>query len=113
MNVIKKEPEVDPLAIEWCDDTDTVEKKHLSEDGNVLDLHVTEIKTECMDQSYALKSEMTFEESPVPIDFPVVKIEAKEETPEINKVEDQIRLEVTAQEDEILSDRKELRQPSY
>ncbi|KAJ4425930.1 hypothetical protein ANN_27556 [Periplaneta americana] len=46
-------------------------------EGNELDLHMTEIKTECMDHSYDLKSEMTFDESPVPIDFPVVKSEAE------------------------------------
>ncbi|XP_069669427.1 uncharacterized protein [Periplaneta americana] len=151
MDVIKMERELDLLAIERHYNTDIEEQKSLSqqgnvldlqvtgikteymdhnsdvkaemtfydtpvpivfpivksevEDGNVLDLHVTEIKTECMDRSCDLKSEMTFEEFPVPTDFPIMKSEAEEETLEINKVEKEIRLEVIAEEDEVLSDR--------
>ncbi|KAJ4425873.1 hypothetical protein ANN_27499 [Periplaneta americana] len=76
MDVVKMEPEVDPLAIEITN-SDMNEQKTLSQVGNVLNLQVTEIKTECMDHSYGLNSEMAFDETPVPINFPVVKSEVE------------------------------------
>ncbi|XP_069671892.1 uncharacterized protein [Periplaneta americana] len=69
MDMIKKEPEVDPLGIESSDDTDTDEKKPFTEEGNLLDLHVAGIKTECVDDSYDLISEIKVEETAVPTDF--------------------------------------------
>ncbi|KAJ4425576.1 hypothetical protein ANN_27771 [Periplaneta americana] len=72
---------------------------------NELDLHMTEIKLECIDKSYDLKSEITFDETPVPIDYPIVKSEVEAEVREINKVEGEFKLEVTAEEDEVLTER--------
>ncbi|XP_069670142.1 uncharacterized protein [Periplaneta americana] len=46
------------------------ENTTLSEEGNLLDLQV---KTEYVDYSYDLKSEIKVEENPVPVSFPVVK----------------------------------------
>ncbi|KAJ4425698.1 hypothetical protein ANN_27894 [Periplaneta americana] len=77
MDVIKMEHEIDPLAIERRNNTDIEEQKPLSEERNVLDLQVTGIKTECMDHSYDVKTEMTFDETPVPVHFVVVKSELK------------------------------------
>ncbi|XP_069673366.1 uncharacterized protein [Periplaneta americana] len=111
MEVIKEEPEVDPLAIQWNDNTDTDEKKLLSEEGNLLDLHETEIKTECIDRSCKLESDITFEETPVSIHFPIVKSEAewsevnKEELSEQVEVEEEVKLEVAADGNEVLSER--------
>ncbi|KAJ4442331.1 zinc finger protein 235-like isoform X2 [Periplaneta americana] len=74
------------------------------EEGNVLDLHVTEIKLECMDPTYDLKSEMTFEESPMPVDFPIVKRQAEEEQSDLDTVNEDPRVKVAA-EDEIFTER--------
>ncbi|XP_069673167.1 uncharacterized protein [Periplaneta americana] len=151
MDVIKLEREMDPLALERSNNTDVEDQKPLSEEGSVLDLQVTGMKRECIDHSYNVKTEMTFDETPVRIDFPVVKSKVKEgnvldlqmaeikrecmdkscdlkseitfdETPvsigfpivkseieeeahELNKVEGEVILEVTAEEDEVLTER--------
>ncbi|XP_069669589.1 zinc finger protein 732-like isoform X3 [Periplaneta americana] len=76
MDVIKMEPDIDPLATQKSDDIDIGEEKPLSEKGNLLHPKVIRIKTEFKDSSYDTKSEMTFDETPVPIDFPIVKTEA-------------------------------------
>ncbi|XP_069669497.1 uncharacterized protein [Periplaneta americana] len=78
MDMIKVECEIDPLAIEDSNHTDVEEQKPLSEEGNVLDLQVTGIKTECVDHSYDVKTEKTVDETAVLIDFPVVKSEVEE-----------------------------------
>ncbi|XP_069669611.1 uncharacterized protein [Periplaneta americana] len=127
MDVIKMEPDIDPLPIP---PSDTEEKKLLSQEGNVLDQHVTEIKTECkddlisemtfdeveeenvsdlhmteikmecMDHSYELKSEMTFDETPVAVGFPEVKSQV-EEAREFDHLEEEVKLEGATEEDEV------------
>ncbi|XP_069697194.1 uncharacterized protein [Periplaneta americana] len=79
VEVIKMEREIDLLAIERSNNTDRsiVEEKPLSEERNVLDLQVTGIKTECMDHSCDVKTEMTFDETSMPVDFSVVKSEVE------------------------------------
>ncbi|XP_069669882.1 uncharacterized protein [Periplaneta americana] len=104
MYVIKKEREIDPLAIEGSNRTDVEEQKPLSEERNVSNLQVTAIKTECMDHSYVIKTEMTFDEAPLPVDFPVVKSEVEDEARELDKVEKEVKLEITAEEDEVLTE---------
>ncbi|KAJ4425710.1 hypothetical protein ANN_27906 [Periplaneta americana] len=113
MDVIKKEPDIDPLAIHWSDDTDTDEKKPLSEEGNVLDLDVTGIKTECVDHSYDHTSETKVEETAVPTNFVSVKCEAEEELCDSDTVKDELKLDVTAEEDEILPHRGYRWQPHH
>ncbi|XP_069673125.1 uncharacterized protein PF3D7_1120000-like isoform X3 [Periplaneta americana] len=151
MEVIKMEREIDPLALERSNNTDIEEQKPLSGEGNVLALQVTGIKRECLDRSYDvqtemtfdetplrvdfpvvkseveeenvldlqmtqlkseyvdkscdLKSEVTFDETPVPIDFPIVKSEIEEEARELNKVKEEVKLEVTEDEDEVFTER--------
>ncbi|XP_069673198.1 uncharacterized protein [Periplaneta americana] len=75
------------------------------EEGDVLYQCMTEIKTEIIDKNYYLKSEMTCDESSVPIDYTIVKNEVEEEAHELNKLEGEVKLEVTAEEDETLSER--------
>ncbi|XP_069690459.1 uncharacterized protein [Periplaneta americana] len=87
-----------------------VEVSAVYEEGNVLDLHVTEIKLECMDPTYDLKSEMTFEESPMPVDFPIVKRQAEEEQSDLDTVNEDPRVKVAA-EDEIFTERMAGRGP--
>ncbi|XP_069684802.1 uncharacterized protein [Periplaneta americana] len=77
MDMIKKEPEVDPLAIWSSDNIDTDEKKPLLQEGNFLDRNMIMLKEDCVDCNYDLKSEFVFKETAVPIDFSTVKNEAK------------------------------------
>ncbi|XP_069673017.1 uncharacterized protein PF3D7_1120000-like isoform X3 [Periplaneta americana] len=50
-----------------------------SEEGNLSHLQVTDMKTECVDQSYDIKSEIKVEDTtPVPISFHMVKTEDDE-----------------------------------
>ncbi|KAJ4425883.1 hypothetical protein ANN_27509 [Periplaneta americana] len=73
------------------------------QEGNLLDLDVTKIKTECIEHRYDIKSEIVFEESAVPIDFPMLKSEAEEEFCELDQVKE-VKLEVTAEENEVLTE---------
>ncbi|XP_069673305.1 uncharacterized protein [Periplaneta americana] len=104
MDVIKKEPEIDFLAIKRSNNTDMEDQKPFSEEGNVLDLQVIEIKTECVDHSYDVKTEMTFDETSVQIDFSFVKSEAEEGAHELNTVEEEVKLEIMEEEDEVLTE---------
>ncbi|KAJ4425362.1 hypothetical protein ANN_27977 [Periplaneta americana] len=71
MDVIKMEPGSDPLAIHTTN-ADLEEKKPLSEEGNLLDLDVTKIKTESIDHRYDVKSETS-----ASVDFPMLKSEVE------------------------------------
>ncbi|XP_069670541.1 uncharacterized protein [Periplaneta americana] len=77
MDVIKTEPDVDPLTMQTSDNTDVEVKTPLSEDGNSVDRPLTGMKTECMDDSSDVASEMNFEENPVPNSSADVKIEVQ------------------------------------
>ncbi|XP_069671103.1 zinc finger protein 570-like [Periplaneta americana] len=103
MDVIKTEPEVDPLAIQTSDNTDVGEKKPLSEELNLLNLSTTHIKTECNDYSSSVSSEMKYEEILVPNNFPVVKYEDQPEFYELNIIKEEQDLEVTPEENEVLT----------
>ncbi|XP_069670353.1 THAP domain-containing protein 2-like isoform X10 [Periplaneta americana] len=100
MDLIKMEPKVDPLAIETSNHTDVEKKVPLLEDINLVSLCPTQIKTECEDFSSDLTSDMTFEETAVPINFQMVKCEAVEESYELDTVKEELKLEVTAEENE-------------
>ncbi|XP_069673577.1 uncharacterized protein [Periplaneta americana] len=78
MDVIKKEPGVDPLAIQSSDNADIDEKKPLSEEGNSLDLNMAAIKEDCIDYNCDLTGDIKLEETAVPVVFDAVKCEAKE-----------------------------------
>ncbi|XP_069671047.1 zinc finger protein 235-like [Periplaneta americana] len=103
MDVIKMEPGSDPMAIQASGIADIEEKKPLSEEGNLLDFDVTKIKTGCIDHRYDIKSEIVFEESAVPIDFPMLKSEAEEEFCELDQVKE-VKLKVIAEENEVLTE---------
>ncbi|XP_069670740.1 uncharacterized protein [Periplaneta americana] len=77
MDVVKVEIQADPLGLQPYDNTyKTEEEMALLEEGNLSHLEVTAVKTECVDQSYDIKSEIKVEDAtPVPISFPVVKTE--------------------------------------
>ncbi|XP_069670164.1 zinc finger protein 664-like isoform X2 [Periplaneta americana] len=102
MDVIKTEPEVDPLAILSSDNTDTDEKKPLTEEGNLLDVQLIGMKTEYADYSCDVKSEIKVEDCPVPISFPVVKTEVVEDSSDLERVKQQQKVKVSPVEDEVL-----------
>ncbi|XP_069704647.1 uncharacterized protein [Periplaneta americana] len=96
MNAINMEPKVDPLAIQRSDNTDLEEKK----DVKLMNLHLTEMKTECEEDNYELVPEIKFEDNPVAIVYPMVKCEAEGELDDLGTVKDELRPEVTAEENE-------------
>ncbi|XP_069670450.1 zinc finger protein 391-like isoform X2 [Periplaneta americana] len=113
MNWIKNEPKVDPLLLQSLDNTYEIkESTALSKDGKLSDLQV---KTECLDHSFDIKSEIKVEDSPVSISFPLLKSEV-EESPEtvksvvdedafdLDTVQQQQKLEVSPGKDEVLSE---------
>ncbi|KAJ4440991.1 hypothetical protein ANN_10840 [Periplaneta americana] len=78
MDVIKMEPEVDPLAIATFDNYDSEGKNLSSEEVNLLNLQSTQIKSEHEDHSYDITSGIKYEETPVAVNLPMVKPEAEE-----------------------------------
>ncbi|XP_069671166.1 uncharacterized protein [Periplaneta americana] len=74
------------------------------EDRNFLDQHVTGIKEEYEGQSQDLATEIKFEEDPVPISFPVVKREPEEEQSDLDRVNEEPRVEGTAEDNEIFTE---------
>ncbi|XP_069697066.1 uncharacterized protein [Periplaneta americana] len=78
MDVIKMEPEVDPLAIGTIDKSDSEGKNLSSEEVNLLNLQSTQIKSEHEDHSYDITSGIKYEETPVAVNLPMVKPEAQE-----------------------------------
>ncbi|XP_069670903.1 uncharacterized protein [Periplaneta americana] len=103
-DLMKMEPDSDPLDIQTSDNADAEEGKLLSEEGNLLDFHFTAIKEECIDHRYDVKSEMTSEEVEVSVDFPIVKSEAEENSCELDEVSDEGKPEVTEEENEVLTE---------
>ncbi|XP_069683090.1 zinc finger protein OZF-like isoform X2 [Periplaneta americana] len=101
MDAIKTEPEGDPLAVET---SDNLEKKPLPEEVNLLTLHPAQIKEECVDHTYELTSEIPLDKDRVPINFAFVKCEAEVESTELNKVKQEMKLEATAEEEEIFTE---------
>ncbi|XP_069669534.1 zinc finger protein 664-like [Periplaneta americana] len=99
MEVIKTEPDTNLLAIP---SDDTEEKRPLLQEENLLDLHVTTVKEECLDDSYDHTSELKFEEIILPNNFPIAKCEVEEESFELDQVEEEVKLKVTTKENEVL-----------
>ncbi|XP_069670543.1 zinc finger protein 239-like isoform X1 [Periplaneta americana] len=80
MDVIKTEPEVDPLAIQSNGARD-----FLLEEENLLDQHMTGIKSE-----YEIK----VEEAPESVHFPLLKSEAEKESRDLTRVNRDLSLQV-------------------
>ncbi|XP_069697116.1 uncharacterized protein [Periplaneta americana] len=105
MDVIKAEPEVDPLAIEASDDTG-LEEKPLSQEGNSWNPLLTKIKTKCEDHSHDVTSGMKLEDTAVPIISPVMKYEAEEESCDVDIVKEELWMQATTQESEVMAESK-------
>ncbi|XP_069672832.1 uncharacterized protein [Periplaneta americana] len=101
MDVIKMEPDADPLRVNTYE---IGENNTLSEEGNLYHLEVTDLKTEYVDHSCDLKSEIKVEDTPVPISFPVVKSEVDEGSFDVDRVQQKQKVEVSSQEDEVLTE---------
>ncbi|XP_069670252.1 uncharacterized protein [Periplaneta americana] len=78
--------------------------KREPEERNFLDHHVSDIKEEYMNQSPDLISEIKFEEDPVPISFPVVKCKPEEEQSDLDTVNEDPRMDLTAENNESLTE---------
>ncbi|XP_069669966.1 zinc finger protein 235-like isoform X1 [Periplaneta americana] len=91
MDVIKMEPDINPLAIQ---SNETEEKKYLSQEGNLLDLPVTRIKEEYVDDSYDHNPEIKFEE------IILLKCEVEEDYFDLDRVQQQQTRDVSIEEDE-------------
>ncbi|KAJ4425463.1 hypothetical protein ANN_28079 [Periplaneta americana] len=106
MDVIKMEPALDLLYLQLHDNTYEMEGNDpLSEERNLSHLDVTGMKTECMDQSYDIKSEIKVEDiTPMPISFPVVKTEVDKELLDVGRVRLEQKVEVSSEEDEVLTE---------
>ncbi|XP_069690454.1 uncharacterized protein [Periplaneta americana] len=102
MDLIKMEPEVDPLDLQAHDNTYGIKKE-----GNISHLEVTGIKTECMDQNYEIKSEIKVEDAPVPTSFVFMKSEVDEDLFDVHRVQQEQRVEVSSEGDEVLTERKQ------
>ncbi|XP_069670158.1 zinc finger protein 239-like isoform X4 [Periplaneta americana] len=100
MAAIKMEPEVDPLAVQPCDDAIKEEENPSPDEWKLLDLHVTRIKEECVDDSYDHNREIKFEEIILPNNFPVVEYEPEDVSLGVSAVKEESMLEVTTDESE-------------
>ncbi|XP_069669454.1 uncharacterized protein [Periplaneta americana] len=75
------------------------------QERNFSDHHVTGIKEEYEDHSQDLTSQIKFEEHPVPISFPVEKREPEEEQSNLDTVNEEARVEVAAEGNEVSTER--------
>ncbi|XP_069705772.1 uncharacterized protein [Periplaneta americana] len=78
--------------------------KNELEEWTALDQQVTGSKEEYVNQSHGLISEIKVED-PVAISFPVVKLEPEEEQSDSDAVNEYPRVEVTAEDNEVLTER--------
>ncbi|XP_069670287.1 zinc finger protein 664-like isoform X4 [Periplaneta americana] len=102
MDLIKKEPEVDPLHLQAHSNTCEIEEnKASSEEGKVSRLEVTGMKAECMDHSYEIKSEIKVEDTPLPTSVVFVKSEVDEDMFDVDRVQQEQKVEVSSEEDEV------------
>ncbi|XP_069672741.1 uncharacterized protein [Periplaneta americana] len=121
MDLMKMEPEDDPLEMDLIkmepgDDSldfkrDNIykleENKASSEDWNLSHLEETCMKTEYVDDSYEIKSEKTVksEEVEVPTTFAFVKCEVDEDVFDVDRVQQEHKVEVSSKEDELFPER--------
>ncbi|XP_069671868.1 uncharacterized protein [Periplaneta americana] len=108
MDVIKLEPAVDLLDLQLHDSTWEMEENDpLSEEGNSSHLEVTDMKTECVDQSYDVKPEIKVEDPTLePFSFAAVKTEVDQDLLDVDRVQQELKAEVSSEDDEELTERK-------
>ncbi|XP_069670289.1 gastrula zinc finger protein XlCGF17.1-like isoform X6 [Periplaneta americana] len=102
MDLIKMEPDVDPLHLQAHGNKYEIEEnKASSEEGKVSHLEVTGMKAECMDHSYEIKSEINVDETPLPTSVVFVKSEVDEDLFDVDGVQQEQKVEVSSEEDEV------------
>ncbi|XP_069670288.1 zinc finger protein 233-like isoform X5 [Periplaneta americana] len=107
MDLIKMEPDVDPLHLQAHGNKYEIEEnKASSEEGKVSHLEVTGMKAECMDHSYEIKSEINVDETPLPTSVVFVKSEVDEDLFDVDGVQQEQKVEVSSEEDEVFPERK-------
>ncbi|XP_069670364.1 zinc finger protein 234-like isoform X2 [Periplaneta americana] len=113
MNEIKMEAEVDPLSLESQDNKYKIkENMALLEVGKLPHLQVVDIKTECVDHSYDFTSEIKVEDfrmvksevedTSESVIYPVVKYEVDENLFDMDRVQQEEKVEISSNEDDIL-----------
>ncbi|XP_069670297.1 uncharacterized protein [Periplaneta americana] len=106
MDLIKMEPDVDPLHLQAHGNKYEIEEnKASSEEGKVSHLEVTGMKAECMDHSYEIKSEINVDETPLPTSVVFVKSEVDEDLFDVDGVQQEQKVEVSSEEDEVFPER--------
>ncbi|XP_069672615.1 uncharacterized protein [Periplaneta americana] len=123
MDVIKREPEVDPLDLQPHAGAYEAEvNKSLSQEKNLSNLQVGDMKTECMDHSSDLTSRMKVENTsvafsfavvkcevedpPMPINSPVLKSEIDEDLFHLDRLQQEQKAEVSSEENQIFCERQ-------
>ncbi|XP_069697183.1 uncharacterized protein [Periplaneta americana] len=102
MDLIKMKLEDDPLDFQANDNiNEREENKASSEEENLSHLEVTGMKTECVDHSYEIKSEIKVEHTPVPTSFAFVKCKVDEDFFDWGKVQQEQKVQVSSEEDEV------------
>ncbi|XP_069670440.1 uncharacterized protein [Periplaneta americana] len=99
MDEIKMEPGVDPLELQPHDNTWKIEENNiLSEPGTLLNMQAMGMKTEsCFDTSW-IKIE----------DQPVVKCEGEEYSFDLERVQQEQKMEMSTEEDEVVTESADL-----
>ncbi|XP_069669463.1 uncharacterized protein [Periplaneta americana] len=99
MDLIKIEPEVDPLDLQPHDNRDEEEKKPLTEEGNFVYLQVDQIKTEYVDHSYDLTPDVQLEESSAAVTFPATNCKVEDDSGELDPLKEP-KVEATVEDEE-------------
>ncbi|XP_069672261.1 uncharacterized protein [Periplaneta americana] len=114
MDLIKMEPEVDPLELQTHDNTYEVEDNEASsEEAKLSHLEVAGMKAECMDHSYEMKREIKVEDTSVPMSFAFVKSEVfhchytdiQEDLFDVDRVQQEQKVKVSSEENEVFPER--------
>ncbi|XP_069669306.1 uncharacterized protein [Periplaneta americana] len=106
-DVIKMEPALDLLGLQLHDNTYEMEgNEPLSEEGNLSHLEMTGMKTECGDYNYDINAEMKVEDSiRMSTRFPMMKSEVYEDSFDLDRVQQEQKVEASTEEDKVLSER--------
>ncbi|XP_069671263.1 uncharacterized protein [Periplaneta americana] len=106
MDLIKMESEVDPLDLQAQDNIYKLEEnKSSSKEGNLSQLEVTGMKTECVDPSYDIKSEIKVEDTPVSTSFVFMRCEVDENVFDVDRVKQAQKVEISSEKDEVFPER--------
>ncbi|KAJ4425852.1 hypothetical protein ANN_27478 [Periplaneta americana] len=76
------------------------------DEGNLSHLDVTDMKTECVDQSYDIKSEIKVEDPKLePISFAMMKTEVDDDFLDVDRLQQEQKVKVSSEGDEVLTER--------